>query len=299
MELNQLRIFCAVVEKKSFSRASEAVFLSQPTVSLQIRALEQELGTNLLDRQGKEVSVTGSGKILYGYARKILQIADEARQAIAQLNGLIMGEIIIGASTIPGEYILPGLLTGFKEQYPGIDINLVIGDTKEIIRKVLDHEVEIGFVGQKEKGDKLEFNGFSTERLVLIAPMSPPWLPRDRITVEELKKLPFIIRESGSGTRSNIESKLHEFAVKETDLNIVMRVGSTAAVKKAVESGAGVSIISERAIENEIKLGLLKKVPIEGLELEREFFIVQRRGRSLTPATEALLKFLEGKGSSL
>ncbi len=296
MELNQLRVFCAVVEKKSFSRASEAVFLSQPTVSLQIRALEQELGTRLLDRQGKEVSVTGSGKLLYGYARKILQIADEAEQAIARLKGLIMGEIIIGASTIPGEYILPGLLAVFKEKYPGIEINLAIGDTKEIIRKVLDHEVEIGFVGQKEKGEKLEFYGFSIEKLVLIAPVSPPLVPHDQITVEELKKVPFIIRESGSGTRSSIERKLHEFGVKEADFNIVMRVGSTAAVKKAVESGAGVSIISERAIENEIKLDLLKKVPIEGLELEREFFIVYRRGRSLSPATKALLAFLEEKG---
>jgi len=296
MELNQLRVFCAVVEKKSFSRASEAVFLSQPTVSLQIRALEQELGTRLLDRQGKEVSVTGSGKLLYGYARKILQIADEAEQAIARLKGLIMGEIIIGASTIPGEYILPGLLAVFKEKYPGIEINLAIGDTKEIIRKVLDHEVEIGFVGQKEKGEKLEFYGFSIEKLVLIAPVSPPLVPHDQITVEELKKVPFIIRESGSGTRSSIERKLHEFGVKEADFNIVMRVGSTAAVKKAVESGVGVSIISERAIENEIKLDLLKKVPIEGLELEREFFIVYRRGRSLSPATKALLAFLEEKG---
>jgi len=296
MELNQLRVFCAVVEKKSFSRASEAVFLSQPTVSLQIRALEQELGTRLLDRQGKEVSVTGSGKLLYGYARKILQIANEAEQAIAQLKGLIMGEIIIGASTIPGEYILPGLLAVFKEKYPGIEINLAIGDTKEIIRKVLDHEVEIGFVGQKEKGEKLEFYGFSIEKLVLIAPVSPPLVPHDQITVEELKKVPFIIRESGSGTRSSIERKLHEFGVKEADFNIVMRVGSTAAVKKAVESGVGVSIISERAIENEIKLDLLKKVPIEGLELEREFFIVYRRGRSLSPATKALLAFLEEKG---
>jgi DNA-binding transcriptional LysR family regulator len=296
MELNQLRVFCAVVEKKSFSRASEAVFLSQPTVSLQIRSLEQELGTRLLDRQGKEVSVTGSGKLLYGYARKILQIADEAGQAIAQLKGLIMGEIIIGASTIPGEYILPGTLAEFKGKYPGIEINLAISDTKEIIRRVLDHEVEIGFVGQREKSEKLEFHGFSTEKLVLIAPMSPPWLPHDQITVEELRKVPFIIRESGSGTRSSIERKLHEFGVKETDFNIVMRVGSTAAVKKAVESGAGVSIISERAIENEIKLGLLKKVPIEGLVLQREFFIVQRRGRSLSPATKALLAFLEEKG---
>ena len=299
MELNQLRVFCAVVEKKSFSRAGEAIFLSQPTVSLQIRALEQELGTRLLDRQGREVSVTGSGKVLYGYARKILQTADEAEQAIAQLKGLIMGEIIIGASTIPGEYILPSLLAEFKGTYPDIDINLAIGDTKEIIRKVLDNEVEIGVVGQREGNEKLVFHGFSTEKLVLIAPVNPPLLTHDQVTVEELRKVPFILRESGSGTRGSIERKFREVGVKETDLNIAMRVGSTAAVKKAVESGAGVSIISERAIDNEIKLGLLKKVPIKGLELQRELFTVYRRGRSHSPTTEALLKFLEGKGISL
>ncbi len=299
MELNQLRVFCAVVEKKSFSRASEAVFLSQPTVSLQIRALEQEMGTRLLDRQGREVSVTGSGKVLYGYARKILQTADEAGQAIAQLKGLIMGEIIIGASTIPGEYILPGLLADFKAKYPGIEINLAIGDTKEIIRKVLDNEVEIGVVGQRERNDKLVFHGFTTDKLVLIAPVHSPLLTHDQITVGELTKVPFILRESGSGTRGSIERKFCEVSVKETDLNIAMSVGSTAAVKKAVESGAGVSIISERAIENEIKLGLLKKVAIKDLELQREFFIVHRRRRSHSPATRALLEFLEQKGISL
>jgi DNA-binding transcriptional LysR family regulator len=299
MELNQLRIFCAVVEKKSFSKASEAVFLSQPTVSLQIRALEQELDTRLLDRQGREVSVTGSGKLLYGYARKILQLVDEAEQAIAQLKGLIRGEIIIGASTIPGEYILPRMLAEFKEKHPGIEINLTIGDTREIIHKVLDNEVEIGFVGQREGSEKLVFHNFSTEKLVLIASVNSPWFTRDQIAVEELRKVPFVLRESGSGTRGTVERRLRKLGIKEADLTIAMRVGSTAAVKTAVESGAGVSIISERAIENEIELGLLKKIPIKDLELEREFFTVHRRGRSQSPATKALLKFIEGKGINL
>jgi DNA-binding transcriptional LysR family regulator len=299
MELNQLRIFCAVVENKSFSKASEAVFLSQPTVSLQIKALEQELGAILLDRQGREVSVTGSGKLVYGYARKILQLADETAQAIDQLKGLIRGEIIMGASTIPGEYILPRLLADFKATYPGIEINLVIGDTKEIIHKVLDNEVEIGFVGQRERSEKLVFRGFSTEKLVLIAPVNSPLSKHIQISVEELKKAPLILRESGSGTRGTVERRLRELGVKEADLNIAMRVGSTAAVKKAVESGAGVSIISERAIGNEIKLGLLKKIAIKNLRLQREFFTVYRRGRSHSPATKALLKFIEGKGINL
>jgi DNA-binding transcriptional LysR family regulator len=299
MELNQLKVFCEVVEKKSFSKAGEAVFLSQPTVSLQIRALEQELGARLLDRQGREIRTTQSGKVFYGYARRILQLAGEAEQAIAQLKGLIKGEIAIGASTIPGEFILPSLLAEFKSTYPGIEINLVIGDTKEIIQKVLNSAVDVGIVGQRERSEKLVLHGFATERLVLIAPVNSPWFTREQITVGELKKVPFILRESGSGTRGSIERKLREVGVKETDLNVVMRAGSTAAVKKAVESGAGVSIISERAIENEIKLGLLKEVPIKALELQRDFFIVHRRGRSHSPATKALLKFLEGKGINL
>jgi DNA-binding transcriptional LysR family regulator len=295
MELNQLKVFCKVVEKKSFSKAGEAVFLSQPTVSLQVRALEQELGTRLLDRQGREIRTTQSGKVFYGYARRILQLAGEAEQAIEQLKGLIKGELAIGASTIPGEYILPSLLAEFKAKYPGIEINLVIGDTREIIQKVLDHEADIGVVGQRERTDRLIFRGFTTERLMLIAPINPQWFTNEQITVGGLKKVPFILRESGSGTRGSVERKLREVGVKETDLNIVMRAGSTAAVKKAVESGAGVSIISERAIENEIKLGLLKKVTIKGLDLQREFFIVHRRERSHSPATKALLQFLEDK----
>jgi len=295
MELNQLKVFCAVVEKRSFSRASEAVFLSQPTVSFQISSLEQELGTNLFDRRGREVTITRSGEVLYKYARRILQLADEAKQAIEQLKGLIKGELAIGASTIPGEYILPSLLAQFKEKYPGIDINLVIGDTKEIVKKVMDNEVEIGVVGTREKSDKLVFDSFTTEKLVLITPVNSNWFKEEVATVEELKKVPFILRESGSGTRATMKQKLHEAGVKEEDFTIVMRLGSTTSVKKAVESGAGVSLISEKAIENEIKLGSIKKIPIKDLELDREFFIVYRRQKSHSPATKALLQFLEDK----
>jgi DNA-binding transcriptional LysR family regulator len=299
MELNQLKVFCEVVKKKSFSKASEAVFISQPTVSLQIRALEQELGTRLLDRQGREVRTTRSGEVLYEYALRILQLADEARQAIEQLKGLIKGELTIGASTIPGGYILPDLLAEFKRKYPGIELDLVVGDTKEIVQKVLDNEVELGVVGTKEKSDKLIFDSFTTEKLVLIIPAHSHWFTSASTTVEELKKVPYVLRESGSGTRTTIKRKLEEIGVKETDLNIVMRLGSTAAVKRAVESGAGVSIVSEKAITNEIKLGSIKKMPIEGLELDREFFVVHKRQRSHSPATKALLQFLEGKKGQL
>jgi len=295
MELNQLKLFCAIVERKSFSRAGEAVFLSQPAVSLQISSLEKELGTRVLDRQGREVTTTRTGETLYHYARRILRLVDEAEQAIEQLKGLVKGELTLGASTIPGEYILPSLLAEFKEKYSAIDINLVIDDTKGIIEKVAHNEVELGLVGTREKSDKLVFETFTSERLVLISPASTKWFKHDPAKIEELKEVPFILRESGSGTRATVEHRLREAGIREENLTIVMRLGSTTAVKRAVESGAGVSFISEKAIENEIKLGTIKTIPFKDLELDRKFFIVYRRQKSLSPATQALLQFLKEK----
>jgi DNA-binding transcriptional LysR family regulator len=295
MELNQLRVFCAVVEKRSFSRAGEVVYLSQPTVSLQISALEQELGTKLLDRRGREVAITRTGETLYDYARKVLELVEEAEQAIEQLKGLVKGKLTLGASTIPGEYILPNLLAEFKAKYPGIDINLIIGDTKGIIEKVTDNEVEVGVVGTREKSEKLVFDPFTTEKLVLIAALNSSWFKHDEAILEELKEVPLILRESGSGTMATVKRNLHQAGIKEEDLTVMMRLGSTAAVKRAVESGAGVSLISERAIENELKLGTIKTIPVKDLKLDREFFIVYSKKKSHSPAAQALLQFLQEK----
>ena len=293
MELNQLKAFCAVVEKRSFSRAGEVVFLSQPTVSLQISSLEQELGTRLLDRRGREVTVTRTGETLYRYARRILQLTNEAVQAIEQLKGLMKGTLTLGASTIPGEYLLPSLLAEFKGLHPAIDIDLRISDTQGMITKVLAHEVEIGFVGTRDKSDKLVFKSLATDKLVLIASADSTWLHQDTLTVEQLKGIPFILRESGSGTGTTVKQKLFEKGIREEELNVVMRLGSTAAVKRAVESGSGVSFVSEKAIENEIKLGTIKVVPVVDLELDREFFTVFNRHQSHSPAADALLQFLD------
>jgi DNA-binding transcriptional LysR family regulator len=295
MELNQLRVFCAVVEKKSFSRASEAVFLSQPTVSLQIGALEQELGTKLLDRRAREVGVTRTGEILYQYARRILQLASEAGQAIDQLKGLTKGVLALGASTIPGEYLLPSLLAEFKAVHPAIEIELQISDTQDVITKVLAHELELGFVGTRDKSDKLVFKNFANDKLVLIASAHNTALHQNGLTAEQLKGIPFILRESGSGTRTTVKQRLLEKGIKEEELNVIMKLGSTAAVKHAVENGPGVSFVSEKAIKNEIELGTIKVVPVVDLELDRDFFIVFQRHRSQSPAADALLRFLEDK----
>ncbi len=293
MDIKRLRIFCAVVEKGSFSQAAKMLHLAQPTVSFQIASLEKELGTKLLDRDGREVTVTKSGEVLLQYASRILQLTREARQAIDEAQGLLRGELVIAASTIPGEYILPPILHRFKEKYSGIDIVLTISDTRGVIRKVMDNEVEVGAVGAREEEEKLVFTKLATDRLVLITPPDKRWFKREVITLDGLKNVPFILRESGSGTRTSAMQKLKEMGIDKEELNIVMELGSTTAVKKAVECGGGISFVSERAVETEIKLGLLKEVSVKGLEMNRDFFLVHKRQKTLSPAASTFLQFIQ------
>lgn len=293
MNIKELKTFCAVVQKGSFSQAADVLSLTQPTISFQISSLEKELETKLLDRGGRQMMITKSGEILYQYALNVLELTQQMKGTIEQLKGLVRGELIIAASTIPGEYILPGLLSGFKERYPGVEIILMVTDTKGVIKKVTDNEVEVGAVGAKEGDNKLVFTKFATDRLVLIAPSDERWFKRNTISLDELRGVPFIMREDGSGTRTIVRQKLKDMGMREKELSVVMKLGSTAAVKKAVESGAGVSVISERAAETEIKLGLLRKVQVKNLKLDRDFFIVYKWQKTLSPAAAAFLQFLQ------
>lgn len=291
MELRQLEIFCTVAEQRGFSLAAAALGLTQPTVSFQIAALEEELGTRLFERGGRTTVLTKSGEVLYKYAREILALSGEAAQAIHSLKGLLWGEVTLGASTIPGEYILPSALQAFRAAHPGIALAVEIGDTAGIVRRVLNNEVDLGVVGAGEKNEKLVFTRFVRDRLVVIAPPEG-WFSGDHLSLEELRKVPFVMRENGSGTRTVMERKLREKGIE--NLNVVMTLGSTEAVKRAVESGAGVSIVSERAIRNEVQLGRLRRMEIEGVDLRRDFFIVHRKQKVLSPAAGALLEFLKG-----
>ncbi len=293
MDIKQLKIFCAVADRRSFSLAGEQMGLTQPTISFQIASLEQQLGTTLFDRGGRTTTLTRSGEVLCGYARQILELVSEAEQGIHRLNGLLWGELSIGASNIPGEYILPAILQRFRGSYPGIEITMILDDTRGIIKRVLDNGIEIGVVGASENSDKLTFTTFVSDKLVLIVPARNRWFTGGMATLDELQKAPFIMRETGSGTRSITQQRLRKADLSLDDLNIAMTMGSTTAVKRAVESAAGVSIVSERAVQHELKLGLIKSMDIEGVELTRDFFIVCRKGKVLAPAAQALLQFLE------
>ena len=292
IDTHKLKIFLYLADLKSFSRAAKATFLTQPTVSQHIAALEKHLGIILFDRMGKEVVLTRAGEILYSYAKQITSLSEEALQAIEHFKGKKSGRIIIGASTIPGEYILPALIGQFKTLYPDIKITLRIGDTGTIVSDLLNNRIEIGVVGAKVRNPQLKFSRFVEEELIVVVPAGHRWWNKVSIEAKELFDESFVIRESGSGTRISMEKKLQPVGVLPEKLNVVAEVGSTTAVKQAVKAGLGISIISELAVEEEITQKLLKKISIKNVRFKRTFFIVQDKKRTPSPICRAFHGFL-------
>ncbi|HPD60195.1 MAG TPA: selenium metabolism-associated LysR family transcriptional regulator [Thermodesulfobacteriota bacterium] len=298
MKFNQIEIFCKIVELGSFSRAAEASHLSQPTLTEHIKALEDYLGITLLDRLGREVVPTKAGDVLYDYAQKILRLKRETEQALWSLKGVLKGDLTVGASTIPGEYILPNLMKSFKDNFPDIFITLEISDTKKVINDILSNRIEVGIVGAIVENVKLEYRKFVKDELVLVVPPVAPWKKLKSITVEELKEIPFLVREEGSGTRMAMERCLSEHQLDIDSLNIIMRLGSTTAVIQAIKSGVGGSVLSRRAVKEDLTKGFLHTLSIEKTKIFRDFYIVLRRGRSRSPLCEVFLKFIIEKSKT-
>ena len=298
MKFNQLEIFCNIVELGSFSRAAKASRLSQPTLTEHIKTLENYLGTTLLDRLGREVVPTKAGDILYDYAKKILRLKREAEQTLWSLKGGLKGDFTVGASTIPGEYILPSLIKGFRDNFPEIIIRLTIGDTIKIIDDIVNNRIELGIVGAVMENAKLEYHKFVNDELVFIVPPGSSWEKMKSITLEKLTEVPFVIREEGSGTRMVMEKSLRDHGFDTSRLNVVMRPGSTTAVIQAIKSGIGCSILSRRAVQENLNNGTLKAVSIEKIKTFRDFYIVLRRGKFKSPLCETFLNFFLGKAKT-
>lgn len=292
LDIHQCEIFIRVAELKSFSKAAQHMYLTQPTVSQHICALENYLGTRLFDRLGKEVALTRAGEVLYGYAKQITSLRGKAQQALDLFLGKKSGGLVLGASTIPGEYILPQRLGQFITLYPDIRITLRIGDTGEIVDELLARKVELGIVGAKLTNPRLLFKAFVEDELILVVPKGHRWWNRASIALDELSEEPFIMREAGSGTRLGMERHLHERGISSDRLHIIAEVGSTTAVKQAIKARLGVSLISERAVEEELKLGTFRKIVIRKARFPRTFFIIQDKKQTPSPLCAALLQFL-------
>jgi DNA-binding transcriptional LysR family regulator len=283
VDIRRLNIFCKVVELKSFTRASETVLLSQPTISENIRLLEEAFGEKLLDRLGREVQPTPAGRILYQYARRILQLRDEAQQALRQFRGDLAGTLALGASTIPGAYLLPGLVESFQGRHPAIRLRLKIGGSAQIVQDLLQGEVELAVVGALLKDHLLDSEELFADELVLIVHPRHPWSGRTSVAPQELSNQPFIQRESGSGTRLVTAQALKDAGVDSANLQVVAEMGSTEAVRQCVKAGLGLSILSSLAVAEDVRQGALSVVPLRGLTIRRPLYLVQRKNRQLSP----------------
>jgi DNA-binding transcriptional LysR family regulator len=236
--------------------------------------------------------LTESGKTFYEYAKRIIALCDEAVQAVCDVDNLAKGTLRVGASTIVGEYILPSELASFKGIYPCIEISLKIGNSIEIIEDVIKGVLEIGIVGTKVKRKELTFKEFMSDELVLIVSSDHPWASKDKITLEQLREEPFLIRTEGSGTRMTLEKEFEDAGLKEEGLNVIMSLGNTEAIKKGVSAGLGVSIVPRMAIENELKLGMIKEVKIKDISLVMNFYIVYNPDKFRSKIPEAFLEHL-------
>ncbi|MFH2060122.1 MAG: selenium metabolism-associated LysR family transcriptional regulator [Pseudomonadota bacterium] len=292
MNLWQLYIFISVIENKSFSKASLAINLSQPTVSNHIKELEDYFQCRLLDRLGKTTEPTRAGRILYRYAKQLLSLRDQAESALHDFLGNTKGDLLIGGSTIPSGYILPKLIGPFSKQFPDISVHLTAGDTLQIIEEIKKGKLEFGIVGAKIDDPLIVQERLITDEMKLILPGDHPWAVHPEIECSKLFDAPFIAREKGSGTWQSILNSLDKAGYDSKKLNTSITMGNTTSVIQGILNHAGISILSTIAVQDDIENGRLAALSVKGLDLNRYFYLTLSKKRTLSPISEKFIEFI-------
>jgi DNA-binding transcriptional LysR family regulator len=294
IDFRHLETFCRVAELKSFSKAAGDLFLTQPTISGHILSLERSLSLRLFDRTGREVRLTKAGEVFLRYASKIISSRKDLLNALIDFSQGIRGELSLGASTIPGEYLLPKLMGDFKKDHPQFTLSLKIADTKEIVQWVLQGHVEFGMIGSKLDHPSLHYEKYEEDEIIVVAPFGHFLTKKRRVDLSDLVKETWIMREEGSGTQMVVEKALRKKGKSLRQFNGTIEMGSTSSLKEGVKAGLGLAFISKRAVEEELKKGLLSQVSIEGIDpIVRPFYIVSHRGRTLSPVGMKFLQYLK------
>jgi DNA-binding transcriptional LysR family regulator len=292
LENFRLRVFRTVAQTQGFRRAAETLFLTQPAVTLQIKALEEEVGTQLFDRTGHQIALTRAGRVLLGYADRLHELAEEAEREVANLRGEYLGELPIGASTTIAQYVLPRLIGEFLAGNAGVRPAILGANTEVVLKKVADCSLAVGLVEGPAMRRDLHVEPFLTDVLTLIVPPRHEFSDSSEVRASSLQSEPLILRENGSGTRRIVERALKRAGVNLKRLHVAMELDSTEAIKSAVEAGLGVGFVPRRATRKEIELGTLREIRVEGLDLKREFSLVYRRSPEPEGPARAFVEFL-------
>jgi len=293
MEDHKLKVFCTVAETRSFSKTSEIIHLTQPAVSLQIQALEEMYETKLFDRSSSKVTLTPAGEVLYKYSKEILALYTAAEKVIGELTGLVKGSITIGAGSTIGNYLLPSVITDFRKTHPKIKVHLFVGNMQRVIELLNSGNIHLGLIEGDVKRQKIVVEKLISDELLLIVPPHHPWSKRKEVSISELIEEPFILREAGSGTRQTIEKFLARHGITPQSMKVSMVLGSTEAIKAAVENGLGVSIISRWAARKENKYGTLNMLSFKEEKMVRNFSLITYKNSVSSHAVEEFLTYIK------
>jgi DNA-binding transcriptional LysR family regulator len=291
MDTRQLAAFCAVVERRSFSQAADRLGVTQPAVSLQVRALEKRLGTQLLDRSGRRVEPTDAGWRLYRGAQRMLALEDQlVADVAASGEGDLAGDLVLGASTGPAAVVVPVVLGEFQRRHPDVRVFLTVSDTHSVVESVAARELELGIVGAARRHRGVRFEPFFSDQVILACPPGHPFAGRT-IGLDELRDATVILMQEGAGVRQIVEDALRRQGVKLRDLDVRLELGLQESVRRAVEAGYGVTFISRTAVEAELAAGRLAEARVEGLEATREISLASAAGRARTRVADAFVAF--------
>lgn len=286
--LRQLKVFEAVARRLSYTRAAEELFLTQPTVSMQVAQLERQLGVPLLEQLGKRIHLTDTGREVYHYGRAIAQQLEELEGVLARLKGISGGRLRVSVATT-ANYFMPRMLAVFSRRHPGVKASLDITNREVLLRQLSENAVDLVVMGHPPPELELDAGMFMDNPLVIIAPPDHPLTNMKRIPLARLQEETFLVRERGSGTRIALE---RFFADREMKLRTGMEVGSNEAIKRSVEAGLGLGLLSPDAVEMELRLKRLVILPVTEFPIMRRWYVVHRRGKRLSPAAEAFKTFL-------
>jgi DNA-binding transcriptional LysR family regulator len=295
--LRQFEVFLAVAKAGSFRAAAEAMHLSQPALSQHVAEMERELGTRLFDRLGRKVALTEAGRVLEDHAHRLFASLASAREAVADLSGLKRGSLVLGASTTPGIYVLPGIIAAFQKKYPGVALSLRIANSALIEEQIRGNELDLGVVGGHplRLGEECVAAGLLDE-LVLIVPPGHPWARRREIQPSLLEGERLLVREEGSATRQVTERALQQAG---GHIRASMELGHTEAIKQAVIVGLGIAFVSIHAIRGELATGRLRAMRLRGQRIQRHFHIIHNDARTLSASARTFIELLKDTPADL
>jgi DNA-binding transcriptional LysR family regulator len=298
MDTRQLAAFCAVVDRRSFSQAAGRLGVTQPAVSLQVRALEKRLGTQLLDRSGRRVEPTEAGWRLYRGAQKLLALEEQIESDVAAtVEGELRGNLVLGASTGPAAIVVPLLLGEFQRQNPGVHVSLTVSDTHTVVERVAARELELGIVGASRRHRGVRFEPFFADEVILACPPGHRFAG-GTVELEELRDEPLILMQEGAGVRQIVEDALRRRGVRLRDLDVRLELGLQESVRRAVQEGYGVTFISRTAVESELQAGSLTEARVQGLEATREISLASATGRARSRVADAFVEFAAARLAS-